>query len=276
VSDTLAAVLTREPDWARLPDETPPNVVRLLRRCFSKDIRTRLHHIADARIEMDDIDVAPQTPASAPRYRNLAIVLGLGLVAAATLLLSLWNSGPFSGSSSVSRNPLADASFTRVTDFEGSEYDASISRDGRFVTFISDRDGPFDVFVSQIGTNHFRNLTNNSEQVNYVKEVRRTGFNAEGSEIWLGGGLGRRMRSVPLLGGAVRNFLGEEAVNVDWSPDGQRTVYHNKSPGDPVFVADRDGSNPCEILKPPAGTHQLRRWRWTSGGFDPTVPIWNA
>ncbi|NIV46266.1 MAG: protein kinase, partial [Gammaproteobacteria bacterium] len=31
VSDTLAAVLSREPDWSRLPKNTPANIVRLLR-----------------------------------------------------------------------------------------------------------------------------------------------------------------------------------------------------------------------------------------------------
>ena len=37
MSDTLAAVLTREPDWSALPRTTPAPIRRLLRRCLEKD-----------------------------------------------------------------------------------------------------------------------------------------------------------------------------------------------------------------------------------------------
>jgi serine/threonine-protein kinase len=54
VSDVLAAVLEREPDWSELPRETPPAVASLVRRCLQKDARHRLHDIADARIELSE------------------------------------------------------------------------------------------------------------------------------------------------------------------------------------------------------------------------------
>ena len=38
VTDTIAAVVTKEPDWSRLPASTPPSVERLLRRCLEKEI----------------------------------------------------------------------------------------------------------------------------------------------------------------------------------------------------------------------------------------------
>lgn len=34
VSDTLASVLAREPDWTRLPSDVPPVVSTYLRRCL--------------------------------------------------------------------------------------------------------------------------------------------------------------------------------------------------------------------------------------------------
>ena len=52
-SDTIAGILDREPDWAALP-KVPQGVARLLRRCLSKDAASRLHDIADARIEIVD------------------------------------------------------------------------------------------------------------------------------------------------------------------------------------------------------------------------------
>jgi serine/threonine protein kinase len=53
VSDAIAAILEREPDWQRLPTPTPRSVRRLLQRCLSKDARQRLHDIADARLEIE-------------------------------------------------------------------------------------------------------------------------------------------------------------------------------------------------------------------------------
>ena len=50
-SDTIATILTREPDWTALPASTPPAIHRLLHRCLEKDPKQRLHDIADARIE---------------------------------------------------------------------------------------------------------------------------------------------------------------------------------------------------------------------------------
>jgi serine/threonine-protein kinase len=59
VSDTLAFILTREPDWATLPAATPPPIRRLLRRCLEKDRTRRLCDIGDARLEIDEALAAP-------------------------------------------------------------------------------------------------------------------------------------------------------------------------------------------------------------------------
>ena len=52
-------------------------------------------------------------------------------------------------------NPLANAQFTRFTDWEGTEGGAEISPDGKFVAFLADRDGQFDIWLSQVGTGRF-------------------------------------------------------------------------------------------------------------------------
>jgi serine/threonine protein kinase len=54
ISDTIAAILAREPDYGQLPANTPAAVNRVLRRCLSRDPRARLHHIADARLDLDE------------------------------------------------------------------------------------------------------------------------------------------------------------------------------------------------------------------------------
>jgi eukaryotic-like serine/threonine-protein kinase len=59
VSDTIMAVLGREPDWAALPERTPDSVRALLMRCLEKDPKRRLRDIGDARIEIDDALTTP-------------------------------------------------------------------------------------------------------------------------------------------------------------------------------------------------------------------------
>ncbi|NQT02437.1 MAG: serine/threonine-protein kinase [Planctomycetes bacterium] len=63
VSDMLANILHKEPDWKELPHNTPANIVVLMRRCLEKDPHRRLHDIADAAIEINE---TLNLPATAP------------------------------------------------------------------------------------------------------------------------------------------------------------------------------------------------------------------
>ena len=54
ISDTIAAILEREPDWTALPPALSPDVHRLVRRCLEKDPHHRIHDIADARVEIEE------------------------------------------------------------------------------------------------------------------------------------------------------------------------------------------------------------------------------
>jgi Tol biopolymer transport system component len=151
-------------------------------------------------------------------------------------------------------NPLADAKFTRLTDFPGDETSASISTDGKFVTFVSDRDGSADLWLGRVGTGRFQNLTSGSFFPSN-RNLFQAGFTGDASDIWLRGPPLNRMRLVPLMGGPPRPFLGENAVNVSWSHDGTRIAYHTNGPGDPLFVADGDGENARQIFVDRPGVH---------------------
>jgi serine/threonine-protein kinase len=109
-SDTLARIIEREPDWQKLPQETPTNIRTLLRRCLEKDPRRRLRDIGDASIEVDETLSLPATappvttsPVAAPwsaRPRRLiawgAACLLLGAIAASLITWNLMRPAPLS------------------------------------------------------------------------------------------------------------------------------------------------------------------------------------
>jgi Tol biopolymer transport system component len=160
------------------------------------------------------------------------------------------------------RNPIADSRFQTVTDFDGVKEAAAVSRDGHFVAFLSDRDGQMDVWVTQVGSGQFHNLTRGTVQELVNPSVRTLGFSPDGSVVtfWLrkqGGSSADDISiwAVPTLGGEPRPYL-EGVAEFDWSPDGSRLAYHTPGPGDPLFVSDgtrRPEGRP--IFTAPAGLH---------------------
>lgn len=58
--EVLAGVLKTDPDWHRLPIDTPEGIRRLLRRCLQKDQKLRFRDIRDARLEIDEVQNRPQ------------------------------------------------------------------------------------------------------------------------------------------------------------------------------------------------------------------------
>jgi Tol biopolymer transport system component len=87
-SDTLALVLTRDPDWGALPPAVPWRVRELLRRCLQKDPRARLRDIGDARLEIvaasSDADAAPPGSRAGelerPAQRRVLVAAAMGLI----------------------------------------------------------------------------------------------------------------------------------------------------------------------------------------------------
>jgi len=159
------------------------------------------------------------------------------------------------------RNPIGDARFQTLGDFDGPERDAAISRDGKFVAFLSDREGQTDVWVTQTGSGQFHNLTHGSGLELVNPSIRTLGFSPDGSLVtfWVrkpGDANGvTDIRAVPTLGGPSRLYL-EGAAEFDWSHDGSSLLYHTAASGDPLFVSDGIPHHQGKpILTAPAGLH---------------------
>jgi serine/threonine-protein kinase len=85
LSDTIAKILERDPDWQALPTSTPVLVRSLLRRCLAKDPKGRLRDIGDARLEIGEAVAAPagtmaamlDEPRAEGRWRTVPWVAGI-------------------------------------------------------------------------------------------------------------------------------------------------------------------------------------------------------
>src|ERR1700743_1087044 len=129
---------------------------------------------------------APQLPASPPtssfsalrtRWRLVLLLAAVGVALATAASLWLRRTEYFW------RNPIANAQFQTITDFGGVEQAAAVSRDGHFVAFLSDRDGQMDVWITQVGSGQFHNLTHGSAPELINPSIRTLGFTPDGSSV---------------------------------------------------------------------------------------------
>jgi serine/threonine protein kinase len=142
ISDSIGAILHKEPDWDSLPPNTPPTVHLLLRRCLSKNASKRLRDIGDARIEIENAIVDPTSSSlgialadamsrdgSARRIVVSAVIFGI--VVALLAGVSGWH---------LKSDP---QSFVRKFDMGIRDYEPgqgiAISPDGRKIVYSSNR-----------------------------------------------------------------------------------------------------------------------------------------
>ena len=211
---------------------------------------------ADAPTANSDADREPHPLLRVLPGRPVFAITTVGVIVAAAL--TAWLLRPRDDVA----NPLAEARFQQLTDFGGVEQAAAISRDGKLAAFLSDRDGQMDVWLTQVGTGEFYNLTKGAARDIVNPSVRTLGFSPDGTLVtfWA-----RRLDAahqseisvwgVPVLGGAPRVYL-DGVAEFDWSNDSAKLVYHTPGPGDPTFVrAAVDTATPQQIFSAPAGLH---------------------
>jgi Tol biopolymer transport system component len=202
--------------------------------------------------------------ATTPRWQGKLRVAGLAAVAVAAILaaVAFLVLGPLRrGPGHLWLDPLAQARILRLADFAGTEQAAAISRDGRYAAFLAAPDGHLDVWLMEIGTNRYRNLTEGKFQQLRNPEIRTLGFSPDDSLVtfWTRNGDGSQAQDInilaaPTMGGALQTYLPETA-EFDWSPDGKRLAFHTTAPGDPIFLRTAGDATAHQIYVAAPGTH---------------------
>jgi Tol biopolymer transport system component len=208
VVDTLSAIVSREPDWQRLPVDTSSTIRRLLQRCLAKDLRRRLHDISDARIEIEDaLDARDHVHETGGRDR-------IGGRAATLLAIAFLAIGIATGML-LTRSQPADRTrvsqtvrYTIPIDGLASGSTPVISRDGRQIAVVGSKpDGSSAILVQALDEERPRELpgTSGASFPFWSPDGRSIGFFADGAvkRVELSGGPSQRVaRAEEPLGGA--------------------------------------------------------------------------
>jgi len=265
--EVLAGHLSRAPSPVTTHrTDVPAPLAELVMNCLAKNANDRPQTANDLVARLEGLaarrrtDRAPLTRSS----RWLIATTLLTLSAATALLIARQRIARPSAAWSAR---WAQTRVERLTDFPGTEVDATISTDGQRVAFLADRDSVFDAFVTRVGSEQFANLTGGKFPQLLNEDVRNVGFSGDGASTWIRVADITAPASVwlaPTDGGPFRPFL-NTAVMAVWSPDGSRLAYHETTPGDPIYVADRDGANAHRIFVAEGGIHS-HHLSWSRDG----------
>ena len=265
VSDTLAAVLTREFDPKALPAATPQAIRRLLRRCLERNPKNRLHDIADARIVIDDVlggraDIG-DAPSAAMAQTGAGWSMKLAWLGAGAVVGALALAG--FGRTLFAAKPVPPPVIRSLT-YSGKSRTGSMAADGRTVAFVSNRDGTQRIWVKQLATGEEVALTAGTDDGPRVSP--------DGSSILF---LRRAERGadlfrVPLIGGEPRRLAGD-VVAADWSPDGKQiALTRDDGQRAQVILIPADGGEEKAFVE---NTGFLRGIAWSPDGARIAVEV---
>ncbi|MGO9263239.1 MAG: protein kinase domain-containing protein [Bryobacteraceae bacterium] len=243
VSDSLAAVLTREPDFNALPKGTPARVRRLLELCLRKDPKQRLRDIGDVRILLDEPEpAAPAAPAKRRRWLWAA-----GFAALAVLAAMAWYRWQAEGPA----GPFQRIQITELTD-SGKATAAAISPDGKYVVHAVTDEGKSSLWLLHAATGS--NVQILPPAPGSFSDLI---FSRDGNSLYYVFDTGNgtpAMYTMPVLGGNARRVAPLPGVGrVSLSPDEKRLAFTREGIGDTVFIAHLDGSGERQLaaLKSP-------------------------
>jgi hypothetical protein len=250
ISDCIAAILGRDPDFRVLPESVPASLRGLLQRCFQKDVRRRLRDIGEARIAIEDLIDGP-LPAALPvaavpsRKNALAWVL---FAAAALLALALsipailyWR-----------EVPAPEVRLDLLTPATGDPLSFAISPDGRSVVFLaSSGDGPEKLWLRRLDQTTAQPLEGTEGGLTpfWSPDSRSIGFYAAGKLLRLDLNEGSP-RVLTSAGGTQRRGT--------WNREG--IIVFNKDNFGGLYEIPASGGEPMSVTQLQAGKQTGHRF----------------
>ncbi len=258
VSDTLAMVLRSDPDWTALPPDMPPSLRRLLQRCLQRDKRQRMHHIADARIVMEEI-LQDGTSAYEPAEGSIApMTIGgtrkvwAGWITATVMAVMAMIMGwqVFSSEVPVAPSPIRfDLTMPQDQWVAGDRQLLAVSPSGEaFVVSLK----------TPMGNQLFLRAMDDPTLVPIpgTENAESPFFSPDGH--WLGFTRGSKLQKVSLDGGSPIELCQTEWGGGAWTTDDRIIFTSNYASG--LFVVPAAGGQPQLLTTPDRAHHELGHW----------------
>jgi Tol biopolymer transport system component len=229
VSETIASILTKDPDWTALPVATPAAVRRLLRRCLAKDYGGRLADIADAGLELDDAEREPfvATAAAPSRRERMLWITALSATTALALAALMWRESVAPAAPEI-RTDLVTPPSTEPTAL-------ALSPDGQKVVFVGTMEGRSRLWLRRLDSAEPAQPLPGTEDARlpfWSPDSRSIGFAADG-----------RLKRIDLDGGAVRGLASAPVfLGGSWSQAGD--ILYAPFANEPVLRIRADGGEP--------------------------------
>ena len=244
-AEVLEAVVTKEPDWTRLPSEVPPTVATYLRRCLHKDPRERVADAQDIRLALqgafDDTSPTPDAVRTVLPWRRVAVLGGAVLLGAAAAGAGLKWFTPRQAPPRVSRFEAAPAP-AAAPAVNGSMRDVAITADGSRIVYVSSDNTH--LFVRALDALQPVTVFTGTPNGPFVSpDGRWIGF-VDGTSV---------LKKVPVAGGAAITLatLDGAFFGATWGPDDSIIVATN-NPVTGLQRVSAAGGAPTVLTRPDA------------------------
>ena len=259
IAHVLASVLKSEPDWSKLPADTPAQLRRLLRRCLEKDRKRRLDSAVAARLEIEDAIVAPSSATAAhsvlPRSRILVTAITATLAGGALASLITWAFLRFAPSTS--RQPSRFLLMSEEQPLAINQFDRAIalSPDGRYFVYVAETRNAGT--GGQLMVRAFDRLEATSLPA--ISNARSPFFSPDSQ--WVGVFEGTEIKKASLSGGpaiSLCSFMGAPR-GASWGDDGA-VVFATQDPGTGLMRVPSGGGEPVALTTPNVSSGEGDHW----------------
>jgi serine/threonine-protein kinase len=268
VADVLTAVIRDDPDWGALPQDAPEGLRRLLARCLRRDVRQRMQHAGDVRIELGEL-LAALPSAAAPRAggrrRVAPWLVGAAAVGAAATALLL----PRANDAPLSTRPLLvtldPPSGLRLPEDYAAFF--ALSPDGTMLAFLAEgSDGERRLYLRALDALDAREVPGSEGSWQPF-------FSPDGR--WLAFFAGRKLQKAAVSGGAPVPIVevGNNPRGATWTPDGHIVLAASQSSGLSRVSAE---GGPLEELTRPVAERGERSHRWPHALADGSAVLFTA
>jgi len=288
-TDILGAIVHRAPDWHRLPEDTPPRLVRLLKRCLTHDQRERLRDIGEARYALAHMkdEPAQETTEPLPPAASAGMwKIAAGVLLVASLALAGWMALSPAESPRVIRASVDPPDGHLLAVSGGFAGPVRVSPDGRSLTFAArGEEGINRIFVRSLASGDARPVpgTEGGYRPFWSPDSKSLGFFSGG-----------KLRRVALAGGAPLAVAdATEGRGGTWSAEG--VIVFAPTPNSPLLRVNAGGGETKPVtdlghVDPPENSHReprllpdgrkflfeardRERWKVYAGDLDGGEPV---